>query len=250
MPRHLGSARRVRQPWFHNKAALTGGRPKKGVSSHQLGRQLGLSYKTAHFLSMRVREAMNLPPETDEGPLGGEGKIIESDETFVGGKKKNVHVGKPAPKKHPVHALVERGGKLRAKHVPDVTAKTLRDAIVTQASRKSELHTDDALAYYWLGREFKRHRAVNHSAKQYVTKDGQAHVNTAESFFAILKRQIYGSHHSVSEAHLFRYVNEAMFRWNHRIAMGYDDAARAAVAIRGARGKRLTYRRIDEAPNP
>ncbi|MGE0204701.1 MAG: IS1595 family transposase [Hyphomicrobiaceae bacterium] len=218
---------------------------KKGVSAHQVHRMLGVTYKTAWFLCMRVREAMGLPKSSD--PIGGKGKIIESDETFVGGKAKNVHRGKPIPKKHAVHALVERGGQMRASHVADVTAKTLREKMVTQTSRKSELHTDDALVYYWVGHEYARHRAVNHSAGEYVSKDGEAHVQSAESFFAILKRQVYGTHHAISEAHLNRYVAEAVFRWNNRIALGVDDVARMNAAIRGAEGKRLTYRPSDKA---
>lgn len=219
---------------------------KKGISAHQIHRTLGVTYKTAWFMCHRIREAMT-PAAGTSGPLGGEGKIIESDETFVGGKKKNVHRGKPAPKKHPVQALVERGGEVRARHVADVTAKTLRETLVTQASRKSELHTDDALAYYWLGREFKRHRSVNHSAGEYVSKDGEAHVQSAESFFAILKRQMYGTHHAVSEAHLRRYVSETAFKWNTRIKLGVDDAERANMALRGIAGKRLMYRPAHEA---
>jgi transposase-like protein len=215
---------------------------KKGVSSKQLQRMLGVSYKSAWFLSMRIREAMRA-----EGvaPIGGEGKVIESDETFVGGKKKNVHKGKPEPKKHAVHALVERGGEVRAKHVADVTAKTLRQSIVTQASRKSELHTDEALTYYWLGKEFAEHKTVNHSQDEYF-KDG-AGVQSAESFFAILKRGVYGTFHSISEAHLQRYCDEFAFRWNNRSALGIEDAERAAAMLKGIAGKRLTYRRPDEA---
>jgi hypothetical protein len=206
---------------------------------------LGVTYQTAWFMTMRLREAMK--PEPKAGPLGGPGKVIESDETFVGGKKKNVHKGKPEPKKHAVHALVERGGKVRAQHVADVTAKTLRTNLVTMASRKSELHTDDALAYYWLGREFARHRTVNHSQDEYVSEDGQAHVQSAEAFFAILKRGVYGTFHSVSEQHLQRYCDEFAFRWNTRSALGVEDAERAALLLKGASGKRLTYRRTDEA---
>src|SRR6185295_8319097 len=132
---------------------------KKGMSAKQLQRMLGLTYKSAWFLSMRVREAMK-GTSPKAGPIGGPGKVIESDESFVGGRKKNVHKGKPEPKKHAVHALVERGGKLRASHVPDVTAKTLRTVIVTQASRLSELHTDESLTYYWMGKEFAGHKTV------------------------------------------------------------------------------------------
>lgn len=218
---------------------------KKGVSSKQLERMLGISYKSAWFVSMRIREAMS--PDAKAGPIGGEGKIIESDETFVGGKAKNVHKNKPIPKKHAVHALVERGGEVRAKHVADVTAKTLRESLVTQASRKSHLKTDDSLAYYWLRAEFASHRTVNHSLGQYVSKDGVDYTNTIESFFAILKRGIMGSFHSVSEQHLQRYVNEFAFRWNTRIALGVDDFERANRMLAAASGKRLMYRRTDKA---
>lgn len=222
---------------------------KKGVSSKQLQRMLGISYKSAWFLSMRIREAMSPESVKDVGPLGGEGKTIEADETYVGGKAKNVHNGKPTPKKHPVVALVERGGKARANHLADVTAKTVRDVLVTQASRKSALNTDDSLLYYWLGREFASHGSVNHSKSEYVSKDGKTTTSSAESFFAILKRGITGSFHSVSEAHLQRYVDEFTFRWNHRSAMGIEDFERAGAILKGIEGKRLTYRRIGQGQN-
>jgi transposase-like protein len=217
---------------------------KKGISAHQIHRTLGVTYKTAWFMCHRIREAMT-PAASASRPIGGSGKIIESDETFVGGKAKNVHKGKPIPPKRPVVALVERGGELRAKHVADVTAKTIRDVLVTQASRKSHLKTDDSLSYYWLGREFASHQSVNHSAGEYVSKDGKGHVNTAESFFAILKRQMYGTHHAVSEQHLQRYVSEAAFKWNNRAALEIDDTERANNALKGIGGKRLTYRPVD-----
>ena len=222
---------------------------KKGVSSKQLERMLGISYKSAWFLSMRIREAMSPASVKDTGPVGGAGKTVEADESFIGGKAKNVHNGKPTPKKHPVLALVERGGKARAKHIADVTAKSVRDVLVTHASRKSTLNTDEALVYHWLGREFAKHGSVNHSASEYVSKDGKTHTQTVESFFAILKRGIMGSFHSVSEQHLQRYVDEFCFRWNHRSSLGVEDFERAAAILEGANGKRLTYRRADEAPN-
>ncbi len=225
--------------WLLATFLLTGS--KKGMSAHQVHRQLGVTYKTAWFMCHRIRQAMTPAPKT-QGPIGGSGKTIEADETFVGGKAKNIHKGKPIPPKRPVVALVERGGELRAKHVADVTAKTIRDVLVTQASRKSHLKTDDSLTYYWLGREFASHRPVNHSRGEYVSKDGKAHVNTAESFFAILKRQMYGTHHAVSEQHLQRYVSEAAFKWNNRSALGIEDTERANNALKAIGGKRLTYR--------
>ena len=224
---------------FHLMAAS-----KKGVSAKQVQRMCGFtSYKTAWFMCHRIREAMKSPASAY--PIGGKGKIVESDETFVGGKAKNVHKGKPVPKKEAVHALVERDGKVRARHVADVTAKTLRETIKNHVAKGTEVHTDDALAYYHMSKEFAKHRAVNHSAGEYVSQDGKAHINTAESFFAILKRGVMGSFHSISEQHLQRYLDEFEFRWNNRAALGVEDAERAARMIKGAAGKRLTYARSD-----
>jgi len=216
---------------------------KKAMSAKQIERMLGVSYKSAWFLCMRIREAMTDPKG---GPIGGGGKIVESDETFVGGRKKNVHRGKPEPEKHAVHALVERGGKMKAKHVADVTAKTLRKNLRRMADRKSELHTDEALAYHWMGgKEFSKHRAVNHSAGEYFRREDGAGVQGAESFFAIFKRGVYGTYHSISKQHLQRYLDEFVFRWNHRSSLGVEDIERAAAILRGIEGKRLTYRRPD-----
>ena len=225
---------------FHKMAAS-----KKGISAKQMQRELDLgSYRTAWFLCHRIREAMGLDDKS--GPIGGEGKTVESDETFVGGKAKNVHKGKPVPKKHAVHALVERGGKVRAAHVPNVSAKTLRKTIAKHVDPKSTMNTDDALQYYHMRKDFAAHVAVNHSAGEYVSKDGKSHIQSAEAFFAILKRGVMGSFHSVSEQHLQRYVDEFAFRWNERSALGVEDAERAAKMVRGGHGKRLKYRQPDE----
>jgi transposase-like protein len=221
---------------FHKMASS-----KKGISAKQLQRELALgSYRTAWFMAHRIREAMGL--DASAGPIGGAGKTVESDETFVGGKAKNVHKGKPIPPKHAVHALVERGGKVRATHVADVSAKTLRKTIAKHVDPKSTMNTDEALAYYHMRKEFAAHGAVNHSAGEYVSKDGKVHIQTAEAFFAILKRGVMGSFHSVSEQHLQRYVDEFAFRWNARSALGVEDAERARMMVKGAVGKRLKYR--------
>jgi transposase-like protein len=180
---------------------------KKGISSKQIERMLGVTYKTAWFMTMRLREASRDKHIT---PIGGKGKVVESDETFVGGKKKNVHNGMPAPKKHAVQALVERGGEARVKHVADVTAKTLRTSIAAQVHRKSELHTDESLAYEHIGKEFPKHRTVNHSHDEYYRHKDAAGIQSAESFFAILKRGVYGTFHSISEQHLQRYCDMPM----------------------------------------
>jgi transposase-like protein len=224
---------------FHLMAAS-----KKGVSAKQVQRMLGFkSYKTAWFMCHRIREAMK--PDADARPLGGEGKTLASDETFVGGKKKNVHKGKPEPKKHAVHALVERGGQVRARHIPDVTAKTLRSTLEKSADRKSKLHTDDALANLSVGKDFAEHKTVAHTLGEYVSKDGTVHTQDVESFFAILKRGVTGSFHSISEQHLQRYVDEFAFRWNTRSSLGIEDTERAALAVKASVGKRLTYARSD-----
>jgi transposase-like protein len=222
---------------FHKMAAS-----KKGISAKQMQRELDIkSYKTAWFLCMRVREAMALP-KMAPGRLGGKGKVLESDETFVGGKAKTAHASKPIPKKHAVHALVERGGKVRVTHVPDVSAKTLRSVLEKHGDRRSTLNTDDALANLSVGKDFAQHATVVHTDGEYVSKDGQTHTQTVESFFAILKRGVMGSFHSISEQHLQCYVDEFAFRWDNRSAMGVEDAERARRMVKGAIGKRLTYR--------
>jgi transposase-like protein len=219
---------------------------KKSMSAHQLHRMLGTSYEAAWFLFHRLREAANGP--VGSAPLGGENKVVEADESYIGGKARNKAFG-PPPKKMAVFTLVEREGRARSKHVADVTAKTLREAMVTRASRKSYLMTDEALVYTGIGREFAGHGTVNHSADEYVRTGGFHHTNTVESFFALLKRAVYGQFHHISEAHLHRYLAEADFKYNHRSALGIEDAERADALLRGAKGKRLYYRQPDQAPH-
>ena len=219
---------------------------KKGISAHQLMRNLGLgSYRTAWFLAHRVREAMGLGPETNESPLGGEGEVIEADTTYIGGKEKNKHVGKRNAKniggagKEIVHTLVERNGRARSHHIPNVTGKTLRPILDKHADKKSTLMTDTAGGYLNVGKGFARHEMVDHGADEYVR--GDAYTNTVEGYFSILKRGITGVYHSVSEAHLHRYLAEFDFRYSNRSKLGVEDAERAARALKGAEGKRLMY---------
>jgi transposase-like protein len=211
---------------------------KKGMSAHQLHRMLDVTYKTAWFMAHRIREAMREP--AGAGPLGGPNTVVEVDETFVGGKAKNRADGR-VPPKEAVMALVERSGRVRSFHVASVNAKTLRPILTSQLDRKSYLMTDEAAYYTSMGGEFGGHGTVNHSIEEYV-RGGFWHINTVESYFAILKRGIFGVYHHVSPKHLKRYVGEFDFRYNAR---GISDAARANAALRGIEGKRLTYRRTD-----
>jgi len=216
---------------------------KKSMSAHQLHRMMDISYEGAWFLFHRLREAAAIID--GDRPLGGENKVVEADEAYIGGIARNKAFG-PPPKKMAVFTLVERGGEARSRHVSDVTSKTLREAIVTRASRKSYLMTDEAAVYDRLGREFAGHGTVNHSADEYVRTGGFHHTNTVEGFFALLKRAVYGQFHHVSEAHLHRYLAEADFKYNTR---SISDAERAAALLAGAKGKRLLYRQPDEAPH-
>jgi len=215
---------------------------KKGISAHQLMRNLGLgSYRTAWFLAHRIREAMGLEPDTDEGgSLGGKGKVVEADETYIGGKAKNRAYKEPAPKKAVV-TLVEREGRVRSFHVANVTGANVRKIINENVDKASALHTDEATIYPKIGEEFSSHNTVNHSANEYVRLGHFVHTNTAENFHSIVKRGIVGIYHSVSEAHLHRYLAEFDFRYSNRSALGVEDAERASKALKGAEGKRLMY---------
>jgi transposase-like protein len=226
---------------------------KKGMSAHQIHRMIGVSYKTAWFMCHRIREGLREGKFT--GPLGGKNKVVEADETYVGGKETNKHKSKRKPGqqggkgKEAVFSLVEREGKVRSVHVADVTAKTLRDAIVTQVDRKSHLMTDEAAVYTKTGEEFAGHSTVNHSIEEYVRHGGFTHTNTIEGYFSILKRGVYGTYHHVSTAHLKRYLCEFDFRYNERSALKVTDTQRFTKAMKGIVGKRLTYRRTGIGAN-
>ena len=224
---------------------------KMGYSAHQLHRTLGVTYKTAWFMCHRIREAMN---PTTPGPMGGAGRTVEADETYVGGKEGNKHHAKRAAKgdltgaKFPVLTLVEREGRARSFHVANVTSKTLRSVIVTNASRKSHLMTDGARMYPAIGKEFAGFSSVDHSSGEYV-RQGHHHSNTVENYFSILKRGIVGTFHHVSEAHLSRYLDEFDFRYSNRSGLGVSDEQRTNMMLNATTGKRLTYRRPSEGAN-
>ncbi len=208
---------------------------KKGISAHQLHRMLGITYKSAWFMAHRIRESMR---EFAPDPVGGANKVVEVDETYVGGKAKNRAFKEP-PKKEAVVALVERGGKVRSQHVPKVTARVVGKIVNQQIQQASYIMTDESPVYPKIAREFGGHGTVNHSIKEYV-RGSFWHTNTVENYFSIFKRGINGVYQAVSEKHLKRYLGEFDFRYNTR---DVSDFERAAMAMKGAAGKRLTYRR-------
>jgi len=211
---------------------------KKGISAHQIHRMLGVTYKTAWFMCHRLREAMK---PTDPEPLGGPGKVVESDEAFVGGFKRKRLSGKVAPKKKIV-TLVERGGAARSFHITHVNFAVVRNALVTSAHRSSHLRTDDARFYNTIGQEFASHQTTLHSNREFSRGDGN-HSNTVENFFSILKRGVIGTYHHWSATHTHRYLAEFDFRYSTK---DISDRERADLSLKGIGGKRLTYRRTDK----
>jgi transposase-like protein len=215
---------------------------KNGVSAHEIHRTLGVTYKTAWFMMHRLREAMN---EANPSPMGGPGKVVQADETYYGNSsKRSKSYRKGHSHKASVVALVERQGRARAFHVKRATKKTVREILVTNAHRTSELHTDESNLYPDVGREFAAHKTVEHGSRGYgffVSKEG-AHTNSAENFFGNFKRAMKGTYRFCGEQHLQRYLSEFEFRHNHRAKLGYTDGERTAAALKGIEGKRLTYR--------
>lgn len=240
--------------WLYATHLMTSS--KKGVSAHQIHRAIGVTYKTAWFMCHRIREAMK-SDVSSHGPIGGEGKTVEADETYIG-KRDTTYVsphrkGRPYTKggksggaqKRTVVSLVERGGNVRSFHVKSATKAGVRDILVRNVPRSTTLYTDESRLYTTTGREFVSHETVNHSAKEYAR--GLVHTNTIEGFFSIFKRGMKGIYQHCGEAHLHRYLSEYDFRYNNRIHLGVDDTARFNIALKGIEGKRLTYRRTDEA---
>lgn len=232
---------------------------KKGVSSHQLMRTLGVTYKTAWFLAHRLREAMK--GDLTSGPLGGSGKTIEADETYIG--QRDVQTPSPQRKGRPylkggkaggaakrtVVALVERGGKVRSFHIERATIASVAKILKANADPASTLYTDESRLYPATGATFADHKTVKHTAGEYARYEGETviHTNTIENVFSVFKRGMHGIYQHCGEAHLHRYLAEFDFRYNRRSALGIEDRERSEDILRGAIGKRLTYRRISPA---
>lgn len=233
---------------------------KKGMSAHQLHRMLGVTYKTAWFMAHRIREAMKEDVKS-AGPIGGEGKTVEADETYIGKREtprklSRGRIAKPTKSgksggadKRIVVGLVERGGKARMFHLNDATATTVREVLVRNVDRKSILYTDSSRLYTRTGEEYAKHRTTNHAAGEYARREGDAvvHSNTVESVFSVFKRGMIGTYQHCGEAHLHRYLAEFDFRYNRRTALKVTDAERNDQLLAMIEGKRLTYRRIGES---
>ena len=233
---------------------------KKGISAHQLHRTIKVTYKTAWFMAHRIREAMR---PADPVKLGGEGEIIESDETYWGPKDRDTdprwkgrRKGKPGRgKKQTIMTLVQRGGGSRSLVMETLTTKEVFEVLRQNADTKSRLMTDEGTSNNW---EFAKHDKVKHGAKEYVRYDhtfdesNKLHTetittNTVEGFFGVFKRGMRGTYQHCGPQHLQRYLEEFDFRYSNRAALGVDDTERATRAIRGAEGKRLTYQETSSA---
>jgi transposase-like protein len=202
---------------------------KKGISAHQIHRMLGVTYKTAWFMCHRIREAMK---DMNPAPMGGDGKVIEADETYHGQRETPRVRNKYSPpptrggkqggaQKRIIVGLIERGGKVRSFHVQQATAETVRDILVKNVSRKSDLHTDESRIYTALGTEFAAHNTINHRSQEYVR--GTVHTNTIENVWSVFKRGMKGVYQHCGEAHLHRYLAEFDFRYNTRSALKISD---------------------------
>ena len=228
---------------------------KKGISSHQLHRILEIQYKSAWFLSHRIREAMR---DGKLSPMGGSGKTVEADETYIGRLQGQRAKGGTSTK-NIVLTLVERGGSARSFHIDSTSIADITPILKANILKESAFMTDEARHYMEPGRDFASHDAVNHTEKEYVRywnettdktrPDGKPIVetttittNTVEGFYSIFKRGMKGIYQHCSEKHLHRYLAEFDFRYSNRIALGVDDQHRADKAIKGMVGKRLTYR--------
>ncbi|MDB5524870.1 MAG: ISSpo8, transposase [Rhizobium sp.] len=233
---------------------------KKGMSAHQLHRMLGVTYKTAWFMAHRIREAMK---ENHATPMGGDGKTVEADETYIGKREtppvlSRGRIAKPTKSgkaggahKRVVVGLVERGGQVRTFHINHATKETVKEVLDANVSKETNLYTDESRLYKATGKEYADHQTTKHSGGEYVRYDGDKviHTNTIENVFSVFKRGMIGVYQHCGEAHLHRYLVEFDFRYNRRAALKVSDAERAEDILRMARDKRLTYRRFSPAVN-
>jgi transposase-like protein len=233
---------------------------KKGMSSHQLHRALGVTYKTAWFLSHRIREAMRVGGLMP--PMGGDGKVVEVDETYIGRLEGQPKRTRGWGHKNTVLTLVERGGSARSFHIDSASIAQIVPILRANIAKESGLMTDEASYYEEPGRGFASHDTVNHGEKEYARywnevtdkkrPDGKPIVetttittNTVEGYYSIFKRGFKGVYQHCAEKHLHRYLSEFDFRYSNRVALGVNDGERADRAIKGAAGKRLTYKPVN-----
>jgi transposase-like protein len=218
---------------------------KKGMSAKQIERTLQISYKSAWFMMHRLRAAMDPIYNAPGSPMGGEGKVIEVDETYIGRKAGAI------PKKayhhmNTVVSLVERGGDVRSFHIDRADTESVARIVRANVKKETRHYTDTATWYKNNAMKLDGgHDSVNHTADEYVR--GDVHTNTIENFFSVFKRGMKGVYQHCSEKHLHRYLAEFDHRYNNREAKGVDDMGRTVTALKGAKGKRLTYRRTHES---
>ena len=213
---------------------------KKGISAHQLHRSIGVTYKTAWFMFHRIREAMRSDNPVDFGAGGG---VVEVDETFIG-REPGKEVKRGVGHKMKVLTLVDRAtGRAKSVVVDDLKIKTLLPILQANIAKEATVHTDEAMQYDNLRDHFAAHQSVNHGAEEYVR--GDVTTNTVEGYFSIFKRGMKGVYQHCGKQHLHRYAAEFAFRYSNRSANGIEDTERAALIVKGAEGKRLTYRRIN-----
>lgn len=220
---------------------------KKGISSNQLHRILGVTVKTAWFMTHRIREAMR---SGDLGPFGGGGETVEVDETYIG-RVKGRETGPGAYHKNTVLTLVQRDGSAKSFHVDGAKVSDVAPIVRENLAREAKLMTDESSIYTKVGAEFAAHLTVNHRDKEYVRytnvrtlpegKPFVIHTNTIEGFFSVFKRGMKGVYQHCSEKHLHRYLAEFDFRYNNRAKLGINDVTRVDRALAGVVGKRLTY---------
>jgi transposase-like protein len=219
---------------------------KKGMSAHQLHRMLGITYKSAWFLCHRIREAMT---SKSSAPMGGDGGQVQADETYYGNtSKRSKSYKKGLKRKEAILGVVDpETGEARAFHMElGVGADVVREILVKNASRQSVLVSDESRLYTKLGKEFASHETLLHWGNEYVNKNGYT-TNNVENFFGTFKRGMRGTYHLCGPQHLQRYLNEFSFRYTNRSGLGVGDVERAARILKGAEGKRLTYRRPNQA---